>query len=125
VTQPIRIAIVSGVALGALAVLTLVYLFDPSSAGFFPPCIFRMITGFECPGCGSTRGLHALLHGDVVTAWNFNPLMFVVVPLIALFAAWEGLRFAGVKMRPLNPPTWSIWMLVVVAVVFAIVRNMA
>ncbi|MEY2693731.1 MAG: hypothetical protein RL142_79 [Actinomycetota bacterium] len=48
------------------------------------PCLFHAATGLLCPGCGTTRSLTALLHGDVATALAFNPLIyFIPVFLIA------------------------------------------
>src|SRR5262245_46650108 len=46
--------------------------FDPSTANFLPVCPLYSLTGFACPGCGMTRGFHALFHGDVLTALDFN-----------------------------------------------------
>jgi hypothetical protein len=39
-----------------------------------PRCPLRTLTGWECPGCGSTRALSALARGDLAAAWRFNPL---------------------------------------------------
>jgi hypothetical protein len=58
-----------------------VWYFDPVNAGFFPVCPLLATTGFACPGCGLTRGFHALFHGDVITALDYNALL----PLVALF----------------------------------------
>lgn len=62
--------------------------FDPTAAGSpFPPCLFRHLTGLYCPGCGLTRALHALAHGDVAATWAMNPLVPVALPLLAAMAA--------------------------------------
>jgi hypothetical protein len=45
-------------------------------------CIFRHFFGFECPGCGMTRALSALVHGDVASALRFNRSVLVVFPLL-------------------------------------------
>ena len=39
-----------------------------------PYCAILRLTGRPCPGCGATRALLAILHGDVVAAFHFNPL---------------------------------------------------
>jgi hypothetical protein len=62
--------------------------FDPTSAGFFPVCPLYMLTGLACPGCGLTRGFHALFHGDILTALDYNALL----PFFALFL---GFGFVG------------------------------
>jgi len=32
----------------------------------------------NCPACGMTRAMSRLLHGDLIGAWNFNKLVFIV-----------------------------------------------
>lgn len=51
-------------------------------------CAFRLLSGLDCPGCGMTRALAALLHGDVETAVVLHPMVVVVFPvLVALLLA--------------------------------------
>jgi len=47
---------------------------DPATSPIFPPCPWRAATGWLCPGCGSARALHALLHGSVTDALRLNGL---------------------------------------------------
>lgn len=58
------------------------FLFNPSSHSFFVPCPFKYLTGYHCPGCGSQRAIHQLLHGDLLSAFRLNPLMILSLPLI-------------------------------------------
>ena len=62
--------------------LVVYFLFDPSSSGFFPKCPFYVLTGLKCPGCGSQRALHALLHLHVDRAFSENPLLVIAVPYL-------------------------------------------
>lgn len=62
---------------------------------FGPPCLFRSATGLCCPGCGLTRAVIALLHGDWVGAWRFNYLL----PVAALLMAAEYLRLWVYRLR--------------------------
>src|SRR5215813_7655671 len=71
-------ALWSGVA-GAAAYL---FLFDPEKGVGYFPCPFRSLTGFLCPGCGATRGLHQLLHGHPLTAFELNPLLMIALPFL-------------------------------------------
>lgn len=58
------------------------FFFNPSENSFFIPCPFHYITGLFCPGCGSQRAIHLLLHGDIVGAFRFNPLMVLTLPIL-------------------------------------------
>lgn len=100
------------VAFGGLAIFFL-YLFDPVRSGVYPICLLHAWTGLYCPGCGSLRALHCLLHGDLAAALRFNAL-FVLLVLIAA-AAWP-LR-AGRRR-------W-LWVLLAVTVAFGVLRNIA
>src|SRR6266478_9480238 len=61
------------------------FIFEPGQSGYFPPCPFRTLTGLNCPGCGTTRCLHQLLHGHFVAAFELNPLMVLTLPLLGYF----------------------------------------
>ena len=57
------------------------------------PCVFRSLTGFPCPTCGTTRAATAILEGNLIAAFTANPLaaaaglLFVVgAPLAVLWA---------------------------------------
>jgi len=100
------------------------FIFEPGKTGFFPACPFRTLTGFTCPGCGSTRGLHRLLHGDVIGAFEFNPLLVLSLPfLIYAFLRYSNATMRGrpIKRHQLNAK--YIWALFVVIVSFWIFRN--
>ncbi|MDE5840938.1 MAG: DUF2752 domain-containing protein, partial [Muribaculaceae bacterium] len=56
----------------ALALAAVYYFFDPVEAGWMPRCIWKVTTGTDCPGCGSQRMAHALMHGDIAGAWRAN-----------------------------------------------------
>jgi hypothetical protein len=120
----VRVALVAAAFVGGAALLFAVWAFDPATAGFFPPCLFHALTGLQCPGCGLTRGLHALLHGDVVTAWRFNPLLFIVLPPVVALGVWEALRFAGARLSPAPLGNRTVLCVVVVTLGFGVLRNL-
>ena len=110
----------ASIALGA----TYLFIYEPGKTGFFPACPFRTVTGFTCPGCGSTRGLHRLLHADVVGAFKFNPLMVIALPF--LLYALVRYTAAAVSDRPLRKHYLDakyIWVLFGVIMSFWIFRN--
>ena len=69
----------------AILLLIIIYgSFDPSSSHFFPKCPVKTAFHIDCPGCGSQRAIHALLHFDVVQAFKFNALLVIALPYLAL-----------------------------------------
>lgn len=66
-------------AAGAWLVASIL-LYEGTGVDLRLPCLVKLILGVECPGCGMTGALQALLHADPATAWARNPLVFVVLP---------------------------------------------
>jgi hypothetical protein len=64
--------------------LAALYNFDPATDSRFPGCPFFAATDLYCPGCGSLRAMHALLHGHLMYAFRLNPLMMIVAPFLVL-----------------------------------------
>lgn len=77
------------------ATCAVLYIFDPMTAGFYPRCPSKLLTGYDCPGCGSLRATHAVLHGDLVAAWHYNPAVFFAAALLGVIA------LAGIHRQPL------------------------
>jgi Protein of unknown function (DUF2752) len=46
-------------------------------------CLSVMLLKVECYGCGITRAIMHLLHGDFSEAYYYNVLSFIVLPLLA------------------------------------------
>jgi len=105
-----------------------VYVVDPNQPGHYPVCPTRAIFGVDCPGCGMTRGLYALLHGDVGRMLDHNVLLAVFLPFAAvMWLRWIGRSWTG--NRPVLSPAqaqrqarWSVVALVAV-IAFGVLRN--
>jgi hypothetical protein len=100
------------------------YIFEPGKTGFFLLCPFRILTGFQCPGCGSTRALHQLMHGHVFNAFMLNPLFVIALPFLLLVL----IRHTAYVMRGEVPPgnvlpASVIYAIFFIALSFWIVRN--
>lgn len=46
------------------------------------PCVFRTFFNIECIGCGMTRASLNLLHFNFAKAYEYNRLVFIVLPLV-------------------------------------------
>ena len=112
------------VFVGGLALAIVLHVGDPSGASF-PVCPFYAITGLYCPGCGTLRCLHALLHADLRSAVGYNAMTVLLAPL--LVAAWLAVGVAAIRGRPARLWLLPRWFGLVVASalgVFWIVRNL-
>ena len=115
-----RTAVVGATAVCASLGVAVLRMFDANSLW---PCAFHAITGLHCPGCGLTRMLHALVHGDVARAWSMNPLAMIALPLLAAMLAQWGLA------RPMLPAWFDryahdgrVWIVALLA--FGVLRNL-
>ena len=119
-----RILAVAGIAAIGAGAFIVAY-FNPTTAGFFPVCPLYYLTGIHCPGCGLTRGFHALFHGDVLTALHFNALLpayalvfgFMLVSMILVAVRGRGLSWRIV------PPS-AMYGFLILAAVFFVLRNL-
>ncbi len=99
--------------IGAIAVLALLCFFDPSTSAIFPPCPTNALTKLHCPGCGTLRAMHALLHGDVKEALSQNILAVIFIPILpAMYFFQKYFR------KPIVPAA-----MLVIFILYAILRN--
>ena len=63
------------------------------------PCLFQLMTGLYCPGCGGTRAVKALLAGHPVLSFLYHPLVLCTAVTAAVFAVSWGLYFLTGKEK--------------------------
>ena len=68
-----------------IAILTMLYIYNPSETSWAPKCVFKAVTGLSCSGCGMQRFLHAMMHGRFLEAIQYNYLLVILIPYLALF----------------------------------------
>lgn len=115
--------------LGLLALLAgafaMLYFFNPAASSVFPPCPLRYLTGWYCPGCGSLRALHQLLHGNLRAAWALNPLTVLLLPFLTYgTASYVSLQLRGRYLPRLFLPAIWIRALCALIILFGIARNL-
>jgi len=117
-----RLAIVLLAVAGA-SLAGVVFFFDPATHAFYPGCEFHRLTGWNCPGCGMTRSLHALLHGNFSTAWRDNALLVGGLAALAARGAWFGAQQRRGAAAAFFPP-YFLWPMLVITVGFTVLRNL-
>jgi hypothetical protein len=114
-------------ALAAFALLLCAVLlaYPPAQSSLYPACPIHHLFGIDCPGCGATRALAALLHGRLAEALRLNALFVLLLPF-ALAGAIETYRRAtrpGKFSWP-NPPAFAVYATLAATVVFTFSRNL-
>jgi hypothetical protein len=99
---------------------------DPHASGSWGLCPFRLLTGLDCPGCGSLRAVNDLTNGDLTAAASSNLLFVLMVPVLVLWwLRWAGRAWSGTPSRELTAGRARVLAVTagVVALVFWVVRN--
>ena len=122
-TLRIKILVISaGFLIGAIVY----FLFNPIRYSFFPECPFYALTGFYCPGCGSQRAFHALLHGRLLQAAGYNLLTMSALPFI-IYSAVVLLGNTFFKKRwkqNLFYKPWFAKFVLIAVLLFGLLRNL-
>ena len=120
----LALVVVAGVVLAVLA--GVLYRVGPGLGGYFPGCILHKTTGLYCAGCGMTRAAYHLLHFEFAEAFRKNPLMVLLLPVIAAGIGLEVLAWVRGPERatPRLRLGWrSTVVLVAVLLAYGVVRN--
>ena len=116
-----RVRLYGGLGVGALGVGALAYvgLVDPHRPdSLYPPCPFRMLTGWYCPACGGLRMTHDLLHGHVAAAATDNIVALIGLPLLLIWA----MSRIGSGRKVITPALLIV--ITVIAVAWTVLRNL-
>ena len=110
--------------LGILAA-GLAYLVFVRTTGLSIPCPVRLVTGYQCPGCGITRVFVALSRGDAAGAYAANPLVTILLPPGALYGLFSLVRYIRTGRRQgSTPENIALVLVLAITVAFGILRNL-
>jgi hypothetical protein len=115
------VVVLTAVSIGAGAV---VFFFNPATHNFYPVCLFHKLTGLNCPGCGATRSLYALLHGNFALAFRDNALFILTLATLTARGLWFAVRFFSGRAAGIFSPRKSLWVFLAVALLFGVFRNL-
>lgn len=89
-----------------------------------PKCAFKAITGWDCPGCGSQRAAHALLHGQYAQAWRANPYFILAVPAAAVLGLIELRHEAWPRLYAAIYRPALFYAIIIITIAWTIARNL-
>lgn len=103
--------------------MALYFIFNPVDSEWAPKCAFHALTGYDCPGCGSQRMLHALLHGDIAGAWRANAFILCLIPLLALMLWSASFRTRHPRLYAVLNSPLAIITVTAALIIWTIARN--
>lgn len=108
-----------------LAVVAAYFFFNPANSSYFLKCPFQSFTGLNCPGCGSQRALHQLLHLNFKKAFEYNALFTVAVPYFLLTTAFNftGLKQTYPKVADILYSKTAAVLWIILALLYFVYRN--
>lgn len=119
----LRLILMACVALTAYMGALYLYFAGPQNIRI--PCLFHLVTGLYCPGCGAGRACYSILHGEFLKAFCYNPLMTVLLPLIGIYTAARAVDWIVTGENHIDRKInvkFLTWVLVIV-VVYGVLRN--
>ena len=119
-----RLAVIVATLATLVVIGSIYYYCDPAASRWFPRCPFLTLTGWQCPGCGSQRAVHALLGGDVAAAWRHNAALVVAIPLLILYLLGEMKRKSWPRFYALLNHSWVIIAILAAVVCWWALRNL-
>jgi len=114
-----------GLLVGVIALAVVFYFLNPVEHPIFPKCTFHSLTGYHCPGCGSQRAIHSLLHlnfrGVISNNFLFLPAMLLLLyhyihPVLNNIFSWKLPNIFYYKRFP--------WIVFGTVILFWILRNL-
>ncbi len=108
-----------------LAVALYYFFLNPyQQTDFFMSCPFYKITGYQCPGCGSQRAFHELLHFHFFEAFKQNALFVLGIPYVLLIFYANFNKEKHQKLRQVLLGNKTLLILLIVAILFGVLRNL-
>lgn len=112
--------------IGCMAGIGAGYLYFHNPLKYPLPCLFHVITGLYCPGCGAGRASYNILHGNFLTAFCYNPVMVFLLPFLGIYfvtvAADWALTGKNHVDKKINPKI--LIGILVFLLIFGVIRNL-
>ena len=100
------------------------YQHDPAqSETVFILCVTKNISGIDCPGCGSQRAFHELLHGNFIGAAKLNITIYFFIPLLLFLFLKIALKPFRIYFPDLLISTKWLLLILILLLIFTVIRN--
>lgn len=110
---------------GILLAVGILYSVFVACTGWGIPCVFNIVTGLKCPGCGISRMIISIFYMDFAAAFHYNAALFVLSPVFLILAFSLIFRYIRTGSQKLSRgQSITVIVLIVLLVLFGIVRNL-
>lgn len=125
-TKRKKILLTTATGILLVAVAFLFYTFNPEKYAFFPKCPSLLLTGYQCPGCGSQRAIHDLLRLRIGEAFTHNLLVPIAIPyiLLGIYLQYFGGKQKFPKVERILFGQWAAIAMLIIVISYWVLRNL-
>jgi hypothetical protein len=125
----VRIALFCAVQIAFILAIVAAFLYRSyldrlSADGRFSACLLHDALRLYCPGCGGTRAMVALFRGQILHSVMCNPLSAYIAIGFVAFDIRAAIAIARDEMPLLRLPAWYFWIMLAIAIVVFVARNL-
>lgn len=108
--------------IGAISVLAYFKIILPNVK--ISPCVAYSVFGIYCPGCGGTRAVNALLHGEILKSVWYHPIVLYSAVIFGTFMLTHTLERIGVpRIKGIKFHNWYMYVAIIILVLNVIIKN--
>lgn len=90
----------------------------------FQVCLWDKLVGIYCPGCGGTRAVEALFHGEILLSAWYHPAVIYGAVIYCIFMSSNLLqRISKGRIRGIRFHNWYLYGAVIIIVTNCLIRN--
>lgn len=113
------------ICIGPFILLAVAYLIAQLVINYvpLPPCLVHTLTGLQCPGCGMTRSVIALVNGDILLSLRQNALLIVFILIAVIFYIEYALNAFGVNLKLPFHKMRYVYIFLALLAIYSVLRN--